>query len=187
MNSMKRIIFGILNLLPIFYGLAMFSAAAASAVETPSSPAAGGAERILAEIKSAAPETRGAAYEKLGRYIASKDVIDPAENALLEGALNLMIESDIRDAGAHAAAGELFIKSGNLARAYYHFEMAVMAAPYNFSARRKMNEVKAALAPGQTKASSNQPEAPETRAPDSGEAALAAPRQIGRASCRERV
>lgn len=155
MDIMNRRIFKISNLLPLFFALMVVSSAAA----------AGGAESILAEITAAAPENRGAAYEKLGRYIAAKDLIEPRENAALESALNLMIESDIRDAGAHAAAGELCLKNGSLRKAYYHFEMAVMADPYNFHARRKMNEVKKALAPETPRAPVSNGTAPSPAAP----------------------
>ena len=178
MDIMNRRIFGILNLVPLFFALTVVSSAAAAFAAETAAPADGGAGQIMAEITAAPPESRGAAYEKLGRYIASKDLIAPEENAALESALNLMIENDIRDAGAHAAAGELCIKNGNLGKAYYHFEMAVMAAPYNFSARRKMNEVKAALAPVQANASPVPQESAVTPTAGSSETSLAAPRPL---------
>lgn len=99
-------------------------------------------ERLLAEAASAPAEGRAAAHEKLRKYIESPAGASPESLAVVESAVDAMIESDIRDGEAHATAGEVCLKKGNVEKARYHFEMAVMAAPYNFHARRKLNEIR---------------------------------------------
>ncbi|HPG57506.1 MAG TPA: tetratricopeptide repeat protein [Candidatus Wallbacteria bacterium] len=106
------------------------------------------AAQILSQISESGGTDR-AAHENLRRFIAGRDILEPQESRLIENALNGLIESDIKNAEAQLSAAELCVKTGNFQKAYYHCEMAVMAAPYNFNAKRKLNEIKETMSRAQ--------------------------------------
>ncbi len=94
---------------------------------------------ILNEISTAGAGP--AAHEKLRRFISLQNVLSAADEAAIENALNEIIENDIKNAEAHISFSDLCGKAGNLQKAVYHLEMAAMADPYNFNARRRLNEL----------------------------------------------
>ena len=95
---------------------------------------------ILNEISSAGAGP--AAHEKLRRFIARQNILSAGDMALIENALNKIIENDIKNAEAHISFADLCEKGDNLQKAFYHLEMSAMADPYNFNARRRLNELK---------------------------------------------
>ncbi|HOT74139.1 MAG TPA: tetratricopeptide repeat protein, partial [Candidatus Wallbacteria bacterium] len=118
------------------------------------------AAQIISKISESGRNDR-AAHENLRRFIASRDTLSPQESGFIENALNELIESDMKNAEAQLSAAELCLKTGNFRKAYYHCEMAVMAAPYNFNAKRKLNEIKETLSRAQGAAQKNEAFAPQ--------------------------
>ncbi len=104
------------------------------------SEAASALPTILNEISSA--EAGPAAHEKLRRFIAQQNILSAGDKALIENALNEIIENNIKNAEAHISFADLCEKSDNLQKAFYHLEMSAMAEPYNFNARRRLNGLK---------------------------------------------
>jgi tetratricopeptide (TPR) repeat protein len=151
---MKNKIYGALIKLNIALFFLAFPAfpdlrAAAFALETDNSPLlssaafAGEIPGLAGILNELSPAGSGAAaHEKLRRFISQRDVLSTQEAAAIEKTLNEIIEKDIKNAEAHISFADLCEKGDNFQKAFYHLEMAVMAEPYNFNARRKINGLK---------------------------------------------
>ncbi len=167
--------------LPAFLDLrtAAFALEAGRFSGLPLPGAAAGSEalpEILNEISQAGAGAGAAAHEKLRRFISQRDILSLQEAEAVEKKLNEIIENDIKNAEAHISFADLCQKGGNYQKALYHLEMAVMAEPYNFNARRKINGLK--LKAGQADENVSAPAPPQ---PLPASPAAAAPHEAGSA------
>ncbi len=95
--------------------------------------------KILNEISAVSGAELSTAHEKLRRFIARPEGVNDSESAVIENALGSIIEKDLKNVEAHISFSDLCEKKGDIQKAFYHIEMAAMADPYNFGARRRLN------------------------------------------------